>query len=129
MCFTLTVKYQKHSIAERNIKCYKYTSVYSYTDEFNFRSECMHFDYTKNKIYGPTPFQFSTLFFAINVGYHSYDKIPELIPSIEGSPIVFKIALFIIPKGAKYYYNPKEGQYCSDQIIYKKLIKTIGIEP
>ena len=63
----------------------------------------------------------------INAGYHSYSCISQLKRDMQRyysvGPLAYSTVQCIIPKGEVYFFNPKEHQYVSSNIIIKEIIK------
>lgn len=110
MCFIIHEKHKEPKIATKDIVCYKSGSKIA---KGNFESFWQDHVYRQG-----SPKRTVKLVVShrneIQRGYHSFVKKPVTKLSI---------AKFIIPKGAKYYYNPTENEYVSNKIIFKGWIK------
>jgi hypothetical protein len=115
MCFYISKHYPKALTAEHEIECYKllfhdYESLYHY------------FPYKLNKLYKTTIREEDTDIFGsiIKRGFHSYSHRFIANEKREKSDLAnLLLVTCIIPKGAKYYYNPLDEEYVSNQIIIK----------
>jgi hypothetical protein len=119
MCF-ITTRQARAKIATKNIICYKKEH------SFNKRTGIFHSYYQSRFIYRIDVKQpvihlkkeidrcESRDYREINAGYHSYNKKVYT---------VFVLGKFIIPKGTRYFENKERGEYVSETIIFKGIIK------
>lgn len=111
MCFYKHRDHEKVKIAKQDIKCYK---LFETINLIYAVSICRGFKYRRNKKY--KVWFFKTQSFEINRGFHSWTKL-------EGRDRILRddrrenYLECIIPKGAKYYYNPYDKEYVSNKII------------
>lgn len=105
----------KEKIAKIDIDVYKIINIEN-------KSEWKHFQYVPNTLYRlrkklnleqKAGLVTKLNYYKIDEGFHSYDK-----NAVETQQIVpfLKLVKFIIPKGAKYYYNSRFGEYVSSSI-------------
>lgn len=138
MCFYIHPSHTEAKIATKNITCYK--SVYlDLFDLDNFEGITRKITRSNlNKIVLSTPFYAQQIDYsksllkrskivkrdekAIEQGLHSYDNAFSCNASF-GNLIVE----CVIPKGAKYYYSPKNNEYVSNQLLYTKKFKSKGM--
>lgn len=129
MCFTIHTKHPKEKIAKKDIKCYKIL------DHFNKRTikspmqNYIYFKkdkYNKSKIIKINGLYLNQLYGArtyIDRGLYSFSSLKKA-HSYSRRYYYWKIHLAIIPKGAKYYFNPETHEYVSTELItYHKTIK------
>lgn len=108
MCFNIKLFYPK-LVAKRDIVCYKVI------DRDN-RSHYYDFLYEPTKIYEMNDSLFGSWLGRIEKGYHSYVSLDDAVLSSENDYST-KIVRMTIPIGAKYYYNPDDGEYVSNKIV------------
>lgn len=122
MCFKVHYAHTDFKIAKKNIICYKI----GYGDQDYFVSLGRHYIYKRNV---PTPKVAlkkykSPLYEAIDEGYHSFSDLSYVVDILIQNKITefasLRIGKFIIPKGAKFYYNPEEKEYVSNTIIFQR---------
>lgn len=113
MCFFIHEKYSEAKIAEKNITCYKIMRK-------NYKSFIRGFNY-KPLLDKKTP--------TVNIkvknkyilkGYHSYSN-KKFTLSVIAHTKFLNIIICTIPKGTKYYYDPKNKEYVSETIIIHKI--------
>ena len=111
MCFIIDPRTKKIKVAKKNITCYKIVDLV-----FGSKTECSswwtHHIYTmgiENKKINLKINKHGQ----INRGYHSY-----IINKDE-----YCNAIFIIPKGTRYYLSSLDNEYVSETIIFKCFIK------
>ncbi len=116
MCFYVSKKHPDKKIAKRDISCYKVVELSETPDLFI--SSYQGFPYILGKLYciQGTLFKMAGL---IHSGLHAYSNKRKLCFFFSDETTV----KCIIPKGSEYYYNPKDGEYVSNQIIIKGLLK------
>lgn len=128
MCFIVHPDYPKKLIAYKDILCYKVVN-FNYTPKYYY-----DYKYNKYKVYNAFDYDGSTLKSlyissyenTITFGIHSFSlengsNIKELYETIEDFKNNRKslyrdrdrVIYCVIPKGDKYYYNPKHGEYVS----------------
>jgi hypothetical protein len=119
MCLIILHNWSKPRKAKADIICYKTTGRWLYCNDTQFVSSLFRFLYIANVVYkqvlslGYSPDHRQT----VEAGFHSYSYKPDRSYSD-----VSVIGEFIIPKGSMYYFNNLEKEYCSDQIIFRKII-------
>jgi hypothetical protein len=143
MCFIIHPKHPVAKIAKKDIVCYKLL----WHIEGEFRSIAMNYRYKLNKLndkiilktisyicgfdYDPPDVLYciGDKITIIKDGYHSYSSkrtaISELAVFTEfalNKGTEDKIHECIIPKGELYYFNPKNHEYVSTNIIIKESI-------
>lgn len=109
MCFVVHRDFPSPLIAEEDIVCYKYLSIYSQEDGGvkYYYSPVQQFEYQVGEEYPEV-----RLFVegeCIDEGYHSYTE------EIHEGDVNAK---FIIPKGSFYYHNPSWREYVSSRIKF-----------
>jgi len=135
MCFYVHNKHLKEKTAKRNITCYKVFSSYDINSNQHgkyIRSYYRSFNYKFGTHYELDGY-INPLLDAngypsiINVGLHSYTSLEKTKKIISEMASYYKKIIIpcIIPKGSKYYYNPEDGEYVSDQIIIGKFNQII----
>lgn len=135
MCFYIHNKHLKEKTAERDITCYKVFSsrdingnqhgkyIRSYYRSFNYKFGTRYeLDGYINPILGAKGDPYM-----INVGLHSYTSLEKAKKVIQGMASYYKKIIIpcVIPKGSKYYHNPGDREYVSDQIIIGKFNQII----
>ena len=133
MCFYVDSKYPNKQIAKRDIICYK-VLWNDYKSAFHFKL------YKLNKLYKvriEKPY-FCNDTYLIDRGFHSYSSLKKAVRErvytvnladySSGYSKKFALKEFVIvkcmiPKDSKYYYNSKEKEYVSNQIVIKERIK------
>lgn len=120
MCFTVHPKYPDVKVAKRDIVCYKY----GHSDGIVFISFCRDFAYEFGKVYSQRKRRWPCGFVSssrspsyIEEGFHSFSNKKAIAGLFVGTKVKC-----IIPKGAKYFYNPDAKEYVSNQIIIKEII-------
>ena len=124
MCFYKHPKHPQPKVAKQNIPCYK---VLSKTDnEYTLTSLVRGYKYNLNVLYKRYPHQLGKDFVegtrTIDKGFHSYTTAKQLKYNTHLNPSRVVIKCYI-PKGAKYWLNPKKHEFVSNQIILKEIIK------
>lgn len=115
MCFVINVKHSEEKIAKKDIVCYKRLCVYIDI----FISPYLHYFYRLNILYRSElkPSSDNT----IDIGFHSY-SCKKYATSRLIKDRYEVLAKGIIPKGSRYYYNPDDHEYVSNQIIIQEVI-------
>lgn len=129
MCFNISKKYPKALTAEHEIICYKvmtkkYVSIHQ---DFKYELDNLYKTNFAINPYGLLTsgidngvgyLQFGPV---INDGFHSFESRNKAYRNrmTHGYPSILETVTCIIPKGAKYYYNPDTEEYVSNQIIIK----------
>ena len=147
MCFIVHENYKKALIAEKDIVCYKKVKIRKGMSALKKRQEVtsekivmnsaiQHFYYWFNRPYksplrkeksNEDPHGSGYIY----QGFHSYISLKKIMTfhtlrSLSGLKSHNKIFVkCLIPKGSKYYINPKKNQYCSN---YIKIVKVIIIK-
>lgn len=118
MCFTIHVDHPKSKVATTPIKCYKVVTK-PITHGGPYSAEMQYFFYTPGKLY-KTPFT-KGIIDKRNIyrGFHSFtSRYAANEWRGSGNEVIKE---FVIPKGARYYYNPVSKQYVSNRI---KMVKS-----
>ena len=112
MCFIIDFNHQKQLVADKDIICYKRSD--KYTDNKTFIPEWYcDFVYKLGKRYKTRIHEDDGF---ISKGFHSYSSTKRF------TQFAYRYVECIIPKGSKYYFNPTDMEYVSNQIIIKKNI-------
>ena len=123
MCFYVNEICERFCVAEEDIVCFKLVRP-GYEPE-TVRSEYYEKDYIKGKLNKRVEIVPAHLGIikCIYEGYHSYTN--ENVPTAMLFHGINKIvAKFIIPKGTKYFINPKYQEYVSENIIFVDITRT-----
>lgn len=134
MCFFVHEDHPTVKIATKNIVCYKsmylkkkglgYHYLGKHLTRYNFKNYGFRTPYQDVEIDFEKPLVKSKLKVVmragsntkiIELGLHSYSNLPSARD--EYGNIVIKC---IIPKGSKYYFNPEDCEYVSNQLLYTK---------
>ena len=113
MCFVIDNDYRNPYIAIKDIKCYKTLLI----NENNcIISPFQQSPYILNRLY-QSKFEYKYTLF-IEEGLHSYTSYKDnWIIRCSESLNYYKA---IIPSGSKFYYNPIDKEFVSNQIIIKR---------
>lgn len=119
MCFNVHHKHKNIKTAKKDIICYKI--FFKHKNKKYFESIVQGFKYEKGCLYYEKGLNKDSKIKAesgrrndfIEIGLHSYDSTNNFRLTIFSWDYLVKC---IIPKGAKYYYNPEEGEYVSDHL-------------
>jgi len=133
MCFHIHRRHREEKIASRDITCYKKLTIefYSLTNKpiiiskeslptIKFRTPfrdapvSLYKSPLKTAIIKVVPSPF-TLENRIENGLHSYSSIRKAMSATYKREVIVKCT---IPKGSKYYYNPENQEYVSNQLQY-----------
>jgi hypothetical protein len=114
MCFQIVKGNKRVKIAKKAITCYKvgYKSIIPF---IHFKAFIQNWIYTigaKQPIVVLHPIQDE-----VYKGYHSFSIVDKVLFK------QYAIGRFIIPKEARYYYNPYNKEYVSNTIIFKGFVK------
>jgi hypothetical protein len=117
MCFHISKKFPKAMNAEEDIPCWKEVASRSgLRSPRTFKSYFQDFEYAAGGTYdiggaiGLTPYGDE-----IEEGFHSFSSLAKVRSQMDSSPYSVIIECFI-PKGAEYYYNPRQEEYVSTSI-------------
>lgn len=127
MCFYIHPKYPEPLVAKRDIVCYKHGTVHQQTEgKFVFWPFFMtSFRYRQNVVKKlscedqeewpciTADLQFGNLM--VSIGFHSYSNKKNL-PKTRGK-YGYHAVKCIIPKGARYLYNPDDKEYVSTELM------------
>lgn len=126
MCFQ--IEGAKLKIADKTIKVYKrfYNSFITTKRGINFKkillSPVKEFPYERGETYYEDSMARNHWGDQIDIGLHSYSTLKRA--KLHAAPFPEVIVKCEIPKGAKYYYNPRYQEYVSDTItIGTKVIR------
>jgi len=127
MCFVS--KNRKAYVAKKDITCYK-VMVKSTLHDSVWRSPYRYFGYVPYKVYQTILNPFTRIpvpslpaHIVLHEGFHSYSKRETVKLPLYTVSVGVVVVKCIIPKGATYYKNTKQGIYVSNQI---KIIKEIS---
>jgi len=122
MCFTIHSNFKKLKVAKKDIQCLKFLQVDPrkrttrapyYTSTIYFKEDSKKKRIIKNEEFSWVGERF------IERGLHSYTIDIDQNVKRSSSISLRKSTVFnaIIPKGAKYYYNPDNKEYVSTRLI------------
>jgi hypothetical protein len=114
MCFNIHKNCPEAKTAKKNIKVYKILK-YSFCNNI-FKSPWYNKKYEVLKIYNARMALKPRDKF-LCYGFHAYTSLQRAKKDIKNEILKF-IMEFIIPKGAKYYINPKQKEIISNQIYW-----------
>jgi hypothetical protein len=124
MCFKINKNYPKALTAEHDIECYKVMKIpyVSYFESLRYKLNTLYNETIQIVYQNDEDIDGDTKGY-IEDGFHSYAhrfNANEFIENfVQNKKIFVDIVVCIIPKGAKYYYNPIDEEYVSNQIIIK----------
>lgn len=102
MCFFVHDRHKKVKIAKKNIRCWKVGEVH----KTYFLSRYWDFRYSFGKLYKRK--YLTVRDSVISRGFHSYSQ--------KGDIFIGEIIEAVIPRGARYYYDPTNHEYVSNKI-------------
>lgn len=118
MCFIIRESHPKPYIAECDIEAYKVMYVHENNKDIVI-SQYQNYRYVLGKLYR-AKFGIENRLYYIGIliyqGFHSFTH-RYIANEHQEEMNSLKIITCIIPKGAKYYYDPIKEEYCSNQII------------
>ena len=114
MCFIIHPDHKEKKTATEDIVCYKILRTDLVSIYYNYQ-------YKIGKLAKSSLLYNSFMVDIITDGLHSYsDLIKAQKRRSYSTRTIYKA---IIPKGAKYYYNPHDKEYVSNQLIIQEEIK------
>lgn len=113
MCFYIHPDFKEVRVAKEKIECFKIL-------RYNLRSPYYKFQYVLNKRYRLRK-KLEVLYYGLCIekGFHSYSKKSKARNRCLNHSVIVRC---VIPRGAKYYYNPDLHEYVSTQIKLKEII-------
>lgn len=130
MCFYISKHNSNPIIAKEDIECFKigYKTFLSNAEDA-FKSQYRLYIYQLNdkqpELQLEPKHDTELGWDIIHEGYHSYSNLTTAIVNAFSDQVVVKC---IIPKGATYYYNPRDEEYVSTSLIVINFLPSIKVD-